>query len=317
MNPEDVWPRDIDGVDSIELESLLLEATALGHGHSTLRLTRHTFIVEAGASGPVGFQGTLSTGTSHAAVTACADPMRLRSRLALHKVPTQTESHGDASQYHCYLIAGEVFSVVRPVDGASWGREIYRSVTTRTLADEPQAVHPDVLALAQRAIAALPPTPHAVVTITCPAIEESAIGCAVVSIDATAALVDRDQPPEWSAFAASQIIDHATGGTRHRVGDDSDRLEVSMLISEVPDVPTTLRALETWSRTHDLTITVEPEQRGQPGQPGQPGTIRGTLSGSPGEVALLSTRLMAGALDDEPPGSVALETSGDQGALRM
>lgn len=365
--PEELWPSRIDDLAIPSIESLLLEAGALRHGQSTLRLRSDTFIAESGDGTRVGFQGMLSSSTSHAAVAACANRLRLSTRLEQFGLPVSparsfrvadlrsatayAKSLGAGAsiqladrtllaestllidgpdfrtdtahwskrlppetpilvrerpvgQDYCfYVVGGQVISVIQPSPESPAGSEIYRCTRQESADPASAAIHPDVLDLALRAVAALPPAPHAVVTLTCPTLTESAVGCTVAAVDATLGVAGEGQPEEWSAFVVDQIIEHATDGSGVPPGEAQGRIRAALELVGVLDVPATQRALAEWASSARLTCDVDA---------GRSDAAGGTFAGTPGELALLSVLLLAGRLTEEAPETVAWIPAADR-----
>lgn len=225
--------------------------------------------------------------------TATSDPDRLRRRITELREslgPQETflvEEHVQAPCYTCYVVGDDVVSVVRR-DGRAWAEEIYRDGQPGGEVDS------GILALARRAVAALPALPHAAVQLACPD-PRSPADAVVLSVEPQISLVGRIPPRSWSIDLADRLVSHA--GRHLAPSPPVTRLCADVEMTEVSRAPALVEAANDWLAERGVSASLR--QSG-------PREVVGELTASPGQAAALSWLAARGRLGGRAPRTVTL-----------
>lgn len=196
-------------------------------------------------------------------------------------------------EYHFLVAENQVASVIRR-RGRRWGAEIWR-------ADEPSStVHPEVLDLAVRTLAALPQSGHGVVRMICPSPATGTEGCVVVSAGPDVAFVGPRVPREWSIRTADALVGAAVGWAGVNGASGEDR-HIRFTLTDVLAPEQLARALQDHATLREFTLDVDALDSQ---------TLGGSVQAAPQELALLSGLLTTRRLAGEVPQTVRFDQDG-------
>lgn len=349
-----VWPGADGEFRALTRANLLLEACALTAGFDTLRINRRGFLAgRAPSFDAFGFQETISSETSRAAVRACEDRVARRVLLAqagvrvpksrsfgfdaVHEaeafaaeipvavlVKARSAEHAttrtplksgeeireslDALQdklgfqsaylierlvqgreYSFYVVDKQVVSVVQRRNGA-WVKEVYRAG-----AESFGSVHPDLLAAAVKAAAAMPAMPHATVQMFCRDIASDPKRCFVVSVSPEASIVGARPPKSWSVFMAETLVGRAALGSASE-RQPAGLLQLSFEMSDMADADAAAAAVSNWMTTRGIDGTASRVGR----------RLRGELAATPGQAATMTGTAKAQRFAGQLPQTIAI-----------
>lgn len=193
-------------------------------------------------------------------------------------------------EFHFIVAGGRVVSVIRRRQGR-WDREVK---------DPLHHVHPELLSLTTRALAALPRAGHGVVRMIGPSLTKGAAGWTVVSAGPMVPLLGRGVPPTWSEGMAMTLIQAASAGPGMAC-DPGQPMTARLRISDVSSTVQLSGAIAEWAREREFGLAAESCESN---------LLHLEATAPSQELALLSGLLIRGRLADQRPALVRISITG-------
>ena len=194
-------------------------------------------------------------------------------------------------EYVFYVVRDQVHSVVRRRNRV-WAEEIYRHGRDRN-----SEIDPGVLGLAVDALRAIPRTPFGEVRIRGRNALMDPSRCRVVSVRATLEPVTGPSPREWSSSLADLLISQSTQrATGELVAVPHSRVTAEVSATELPRAESFVAKVNSWLAQGPIAGDLQAEDR----------RLRGSLTGTPGELASFSQMMRTRKLISETPQTVTL-----------
>lgn len=195
-----------------------------------------------------------------------------------------------------YIIADRVESVVRRRNRA-WSEEVYRHGSPTTT-----DISPEVLELARRSLQAMPRTLYGEVRIAGQNALVEPARCRVISVRPTIELINGRSTQEWSLHMADRLVAHGMRNYRtdHRA-EAQAHSKTQLTVTEVANADRLGARVDRWLRENGLEGKMQSSDR----------ELSGVITGTPGEVASLSSVIRTGQLLRQFPQTVKLRRAVD------